>query len=379
MRFIHTFTGLFLMMGLLSSRLEAQPVIVHPNVTAPLDQRWSWALSQRPSQKEEYWVGYSIRRLMGEHTTIGTYNTDWAGRASLKAMIEGRAEALEDGPSDDERVRRAAKKALEDMEDQEEGYIEPKVWKDVALLFRFTAGLSVPDKSVVVTMSNPFDPKGRPLFWLEGAENRPSLDLLARLYEAVSVEARKSVLGAIGVHQEPAYVVPYLQRALTGGEGVDIRQQAAFWLGQQDVPEALRILERAAAGDRSVEVRRQAVFGISQLDLKEATEALIDLARGADEREVRKQAIFWLAQRASRNVAETLRGFVDNDPDTEVKKQAVFALTQLRHNQGVPILIDIARKHANREVRKQAIFWLGQSDDPRALDTLVDIARNTDR
>lgn len=143
------------------------------------------------------------------------------------------------------------------------------------------------------------------------AENAPSLDFLEKMYTRIKpIKPRDGLLGAIGVHQEPGPTVPFLARILNGNEDDRIRKQASFWLGQQDVPEALSILDRAARTDRSVEIRKQAVFTVSQFSLPKATDTLIGLSRNADTREVKKQALFWLAQRASQNLGETIRGFV---------------------------------------------------------------------
>ena len=356
----------------------AQPILVHPDAAATLDQRWSWATTQSRAQKGDspYWIGYSIRRLMDPYENMGTWSSEWEGLPSLEDMIAGKVSAAPRRSEEDE-IRAAARRNL-NKEDREHEKDAPKVLRKLAILVRFQHGASEPDGIAMQTMSNYYDLKGYPLFWLGASENGPSLDLLTRLYERLKGGADKNeALGAIAVHQEPARVIPFLEGVLTGKEEDKIRKQAAFWMGEQDVPDALRILNRTACGDRSVEVRKQAVFGISQVRLPEATDALIDLARNADTREVKKQALFWLAQRASRNVAETIKGFVYDDSDTEIKKQAVFALTQLRDNQGAPMLIEIAKTHPQPEVRKQAIFWLGQSTDPRAVETLIDIARQT--
>ncbi|MBI4551492.1 MAG: HEAT repeat domain-containing protein [Candidatus Latescibacteria bacterium] len=380
---------LLILVLLTTSCLQAQPITIHPDAAAPLDQRWAWGMDQgtRQGGQSGYWIGYSIRRRMGEHETTGTWNSKWEDRTSLYELIYGtpppyaqRRESA--GVSEEEQVRQAARRALDarehDKKDRRES--SQKVWKDIAILFLFRQGSVEPEDVDLQTMSVYYDLRQRPLYWLGTASDAQSLDLLAREYEKVTTtRLKKDLIGAVGVHQSPDRVVPFLERVLTGREGDEVRKQAAFWLGQQDTPRALRILERAVREDRSVEVRKQAVFGISQLDLDEATDSLIDLARRADDREVQKQAIFWLAQRASTKAADTLRNIVYDKTDTEVKKQAVFALTQLPDHNGVPLLIEIARTHPNPDVRKQAIFWLGQSGDPRALNTLIDIVQDKRR
>ncbi len=253
---------------------------------------------------------------------------------------------------------------------------ERKVVKEVALLFGFEPGAAQPSKICVSDLSGQVDLEGRPLLWLGGASDAESLALVQQHYaRAGSVDRKENLLMAAAVHEATAPVVSFLAGILKGREDDDIREKAAFWLGQQDDATALGVLKGVAQGDRSMEVREQAVFGISQVALPAATEVLIDLARTA-QGEVREQAIFWLGHRASERAVEALGGIVRDDPDTEAQKQAVFALTQLPDDRAVPLLIEIARTHRKAAVRKQAIFWLGQSDDPRALEALIDLARS---
>jgi hypothetical protein len=350
-------------------------VIRPPDESAALAARFDWALVRAPkaAQGKSFWVGYSIERLMGERSHIGTfYGGERRGDLSIADILAGRklvnAASVED-------VRGAAKTALDEIESK--GKPEKKILKELGFFFEFTGGAS--PSLAKVHMSNldlSFDFESAPLYWLGEATEAQSLEAVKGFYErAREGEAREGLVAAAGCHGTPALVVPFLAAVLDGDGPDDLRKDAAFWMGQQNDAEGLKLLIKAARSDRSGEVREGAVFGISQVELPGAVDVLIDLARTADKRDVRKQAVFWIGQMASEKSGKALEEFARKDTDVEIQEQAVFALSQLEDNQGVEPLIKLAKTHPDPRIRKKAVFWLGECDDPRALETLIAIIK----
>ena len=361
MKPISTLAVLILVVALAPAMVQAQRVNQHPQPEEALGQKWQWAEEQARQDDDArrgYWIGYSVERLMGENSFIGSWHSR-GGRTTLHEVLYG------EKPEFDFRDRRG--------DDRMSGR---KVVKEVAVLFAFDADGAEPSEIRVTNVSGHVDFDGRPLFWLGGAEDGESLDFVQQQYRrARSDDHKEDLVMAVAIHDAADRVVPILTDILTGDDATDVRESAAFWISQQDDDRALGILRRAAENDRSHDVREQAVFGISQVERPDATEALIDLARNGPH-DIRENAIFWLGQKASDRAVEALGEVVnDDDGDTEVQKQAVFSISQLPADQSVPLLIEIAHTHAKAKIRKQAIFWLGQTDDPRALEALIEMAR----
>jgi len=354
----------------------SQEVVRPPQAQGTLIGRMDWATKEadRRGFRDGWWTGYSIRKLMGEHSSIGSFDHRSRSEATLQEILSGlRAEFPTH--SRDESVRQRAQRELDNLE--EEGRPEKKVWKDVAILVRY--GKTSKVDPVRVDMSNldlHFDLKGLPLFWLGEAADEESLDWLKRTYRQLkSDDIKEHILAAVGIHQNSDLVIPILASVLESQETDDLRKNAAFWLGQQKDRKAYDILMQTAKKDRSREVKEGAVFAISQIELEEAVDGLIGLARTADDEEVRHQAIFWLGQKASSKATAALKNMVYEGGDTRIQEQAVFALSQLPGNEGVDELIEVAKTHPSAEVRKKAIFWLGETGDPRALEVLVEIIK----
>jgi hypothetical protein len=194
------------------------------------------------------------------------------------------------------------------------------------------------------------------------AEGRPAPDRRPR-------DLAGEALAAIAAHADPA-ADPLLERRAGAGGPLELREQAAFWLGEARGVRGHEALKRLAH-DPDPKFREHLAFAFSICSAPEAVQSLIELARNDRDRKVRGQALFWLAQKAGERAAQAITDAIRHDPETEVKKKAVFALSEMKG--GVPLLIQVARENRNPAVREQAYFWLGQSEDPKALAFLAEV------
>jgi hypothetical protein len=218
-----------------------------------------------------------------------------------------------------------------------------------------------------------------PLYWLEDVKPEQSVELLTGMVLAENVadvnrkkDPAHQAIMAIALHDSPAADAA-LEKMLQPGQRVSLRENVAFWLGNERGKKGLELLRKYIKEDPDERVREKGTFAFSQSKEPEALKDLLGMARHDQSPRVRGQAIFWLAQIGGRKEAEQITEAIENDPETEVKKKAVFALSQMHDADAVPRLIQLARTHKNPVVRKQAIFWLGQTNDPRALDFLEEI------
>lgn len=351
-------------------------VLHHPNPTDNITARWDWAKQEAGKRKVKngFWIGYSIKRLMEEHQYI--YSTDKHTISGSHFTEFPRGDSLEKILSGEEQVKREAKRALDRLENPEKS--ENKVWKDVAILFKFgSISSNVP---IAIRASNkymPFDPEGLPIFWLDQAENAQSLSILDDLYTSSNQEKlKKRILTIAGLHGTSENAVAFLEKVLKSRDPDTLRARAASELGDQDHERAVRLLHQAAKDDRSFDVRKRSVYGLEDINLPSAADALIDIAQNGKEREIRKKAIDCLADIASKKTADALKNVVEKDQDTDIQKRAVYALEDLPDNEGIPYLVDIAKTHRKLTIRKAAIYCLGDSNDPRALKALIQIIKN---
>jgi hypothetical protein len=355
----------------LAAALSGSQVIRHATQSGPLAERAAWASREAgasPSGAARgYWVGYSIRRLMGERSQFCMHG-DFAsnGEPTLDELIYGHRTLVE---------RRAANAVPLSGGD---GRPERKVFKEVALLLLYDSPAA--KKPSAVSASNlvfSVSLGGRPLYWLGPAEDGESVRFLQGFFAAADPEEfRSSVVRAIALHRRPDLVVPFLERIVAGREPEAIRADAAAFLGDQPDPRALEILKRTASSDASPEVRESAVAGLVELELPGAADALIDFARRGRDEDVRREAIRGLAEKAIAAAISTLEQLAYEDKNVEIRKDAIEALADLPDKTGLPYVIKAAKTHPDREARIAAIEALGEFHDPAAQKALIEIIKN---
>ena len=359
------------------------PAVLHaPARHDALVARMQWARSTATGAPyaDGVWIGYSIQRYMHENSRIGNFDSRDRHRPTLYQVLRGEsvptfsAEAVRE-----QQVMDAAQRTLRSG-DKNQAPSE-KVLKVIAILFRcppHVTDLTQSERVQISDLDCHVDLKGLPLLWLGAAEDAESVPFLDGLYGKVRKrKPRKDLIVAIGLHDTKDLTVPCLQRYVTEDKDQDLRAEAAFWLGQQDHPEALKTLRKVVTEDPSVQVRKKAVFALSQMSLEEATDGLIDVARSDASQAIQKEAIFWLGQKASEKARQSLTEVVFDNEEIEIQEQAVFAIAQWPKDESIPALGKIGKEHPHPKVRQKAIFWLGETRDPRAVDALVEILKGT--
>jgi HEAT repeat protein len=356
-----------------------QQVIRHPQPRDPLSSKMEWAAREAAQRglRDGFWAAYSIRRLMDQDSSIGTFSSSSRLEPTLQELISGQESGIS-ARRRDEIIRSRARQVMEDLD--QAGRPEKKVWKHVAILFLYESpASSAPERARLSSFDLSFDLQGRPLIWLGEADDQESLAWLKTAYQKIKAEeGKEGTLAAVGIHQNPAAVIPILASVMQSQETAELRKKAAFWLGQQNDRKAYEILLETAKTDRSGEVREGAVFAISQIDVEESVDGLIDLARNGPDLAVQKQAVFWLGQKASQKAAGALEDFAFDSRATIIQEQAIFALSQLPDRTGLDALIKVAKTHPDASLRKKAIFFLSECHDPRdprALNALIEILK----
>jgi len=352
-------------------------ILVAPDAAARLADRFAWAARQSklPALAGGYWIGYSIQRTMGEHSYIGSWHS-WSfpsdmNEPSIEHLITVKIKGEPPKRPDEEILREAARKALEEAE-RKEGPGR-RIRKDIGLFFRFppeTGRNSSPIEISNLELS--FDFEGLPLLWLGPAKNDESVAHLEALYRsAVKPAGKEEFLSAISIHQEPRIVIPFLDGVLKSGATEGMRDEAVDGLGEQDDARAVPILRRIIRFDASSSIRESAVSALVEISGPEALELLIETARQAPDEELRREAVRGLAEKASDKIERLPARAAFDDKETEVQTRAVEAVAELPPAEALPVLARIAELHANPGVRRAAVEALGELEDRAAVTILI--------
>ena len=308
------------------------------------------------SQTEPAWIGYAVSAVAGRSLMCCS---DWAGsrRDCTSCRLEEKQEGVRNTTEGPRSVRLEAP-------------------AEIVVLYRITHKQM--EKVRVFSADCELDFGGLSLIWLNDVKPAESLRWLGSVATDSAVdnqEGRRRAEGAvmaIAHHQAPE-ADRLLETLAAASRPLELRKQAAFWMGTVRGRAGYEALRRLVREDTNERFREHITFALSQSQEPEAIGTLIQAAREDTSARVRGQALFWLAQKAGRRAAEAITAAIDQDPETQVKKKAVFALHQLPKDEGIPLLIQVARNNKNAVVRKEAMFWLGQSNDSRALEFFEEV------
>jgi HEAT repeat protein len=211
------------------------------------------------------------------------------------------------------------------------------------------------------------------VFWLSQVGTERSVSALdSILRSARDRKLQEKAIFALSQVDNPRASAAIREFAERSDVATDLRENAIFWIGQQNRPENARYLQTLYARVNSQQLKEKIIFSLSQMNSADNARWIMNIALDENESiEARKQALFWAGQTGG-NLADliALYGRMQN---REMKEQLIFVYSQRNERAAVDKLLDIARNDTDREMRKKALFWLSQSNDPRVADLLQEI------
>ena len=350
--------------------LNAQSLVKHPSPTESLDAKWEWAMDK--GGDDSFWIGYRINKLMHPRSFYGMFKRSSMNESkSLYALI-GEPDKVDESLEEFSLGKYFNGRGTVHFSGKGSDGTQELVLKEIAVLVNYHRGRPV--DIFASNMSLEFDLHGGPLYWLDHETPLDGVAMLKEVYASTRhSDTKEELVTVLGLHGQYAEVEQFATEILTSNLQADIRERAAFVVGQQNTETALATLEEVIRSDESDDVQEHAVYAVSQMPLEASQDLLIDLARTEKNTEVRKKAIYGLGQKASQKALDALEETIFDEADEEVQKHAVYALAQLDSDAALPRLIQIANTHQSREVRKGAIYMLGDIGTDEAVEALIEI------
>jgi len=190
----------------------------------------------------------------------------------------------------------------------------------------------------------------------------------------------------------------------------EVREQAVFWLSQNDSPETVSVLGAILSNSADSELHEHALHALGMMSDPAASSILREFAESESAApDLRAQAIFGMSQHATAADADFLRSLFSRSEDAETREAILFALSQVSDDgasaqwlmeiamdtsEGTEMrtqalfmasqagsvssadLIGVYDRAQDSELKGQTLFILSQQEDSAAFDKLLDVARN---
>ena len=217
-------------------------VTKYPDQSATLIDRWEWAKQNVP--KKEVWIAYSIQQSMPENEIIGSFYGGHERFPTIYEILTGNKRTFRPNMRNIGDGQFFGKAQLTST--QGRGEI---VSREIAILFGFSGNRM--DRVEVSMIDLQFNFRKRDLLWLGAATQEQSINFLQNFYKKqTDTKMTEDLLDAIGIHRSPALVVPFLKEILNSHANDDLRAKAAFWLGNQNDPAALKVLVEVIGSEK---------------------------------------------------------------------------------------------------------------------------------
>lgn len=287
----------------------ADTVVRPPDPSAPLADRWAWALEEvdRLDPGRGVWIGWEIRRAS----------------ASLVMSSTGGETAPGGG------TKTTLGRLLGELETRNR----------IGLVFGLPTGSRGPGGIVATRIRSfaaPIDLGGRTLVWLGPAAEPESVARLNEVFAAIPGTGPRSEWGPmLALHEDGSAAIPALRRLVFDArEPVGVRAEAAAWIGwQRDDPAAERLLRELLASGPPWEIVDEAIGaldGSSPGDRAIAARLLFD----HPEPGVRSEAAQWLGEASDgEDVVEALERAAFEDPSDGVRREALDSLEEMRRGE----------------------------------------------
>jgi len=209
------------------------------------------------------------------------------------------------------------------------------------------------------------------VFWLGQSDDPEAVEFLADLARGSSDLAEKAVFG-LSQHDSPEANRALKALVTDRSVAAGVRENAIFWLGQSDDDGNVDFLRQAYRELNDPDLKEKVIFSMSQMGGDDAVTWLLAVAGDRDEpTDVRKNALFWAGQ--ADGAEDRLIAFYEDVTDRDIKEQLIFVYSQADGDASLRQLMDIAGNETDHDLRENAIFWLGQSDAPEAMAFLEDL------
>ena len=217
-----------------------------------------------------------------------------------------------------------------------------------------------------------------PAIWIDSASDVESVERLRELFARErSLELKRDLISAVGVHQDASVVLRPLMEWLNSNEPESIRREAVEALGEVPDNRAVAALARVARNDRSSAVSKEAVETFESMKFDAATDTLISFVTSLEGSDLRREAVEALGGRRDRRSIAFLRKVALEHDDFRLRREAIEALASMHDDEGFEAVSAIARSARDPESRRTALDELGSAEPAeRTVNLLKQVIRN---
>jgi outer membrane protein assembly factor BamD (BamD/ComL family) len=186
-----------------------------------------------------------------------------------------------------------------------------------------------------------------------------------------SATIQEAALGLIARHGGEKAWPALLETARNQSIAESLREQAIYWIAQQNREQAAEALVQLYDGEKTAELKERLLYWLAQSDNGRAKAKIVEVARGDNSSELRERAIYWVAQRGGEQSFGALNELYGAEKDSAIKDRILYWFAQSEDPRAQARIVEIARSDNSSELRDRAVYWVAQRKGEESTDALI--------
>jgi HEAT repeat protein len=188
-----------------------------------------------------------------------------------------------------------------------------------------------------------------------------------------SATIQEAALGLIARHGGEKAWPFLLDTARNQSIAGSVREQAIYWIAQQNREQAAEALIQLYDGEKTAELKERLLYWLAHSHNERAGAKVVEVARSDNSSELRERAIYWIAYRSGEQAFITLNELYGAEEDRAIKERILYLFAHSGDSRAPAKVDEIARADASPELRERAIYWVAHRSGPEATDVLVSL------
>ncbi|HKQ74921.1 MAG TPA: HEAT repeat domain-containing protein, partial [Blastocatellia bacterium] len=213
------------------------------------------------------------------------------------------------------------------------------------------------------------------IYWIANQNREQAVDSLIQLYDGEKSAGLKDRLLYWLAHSDGERVGAKVVEIARNGDNAESRERAIYWIAHRSGEQPFPILSELYSAEKDSAIKERILYWFAHSGDSRAQAKVDEIARADASPELRERAIYWVAQRNGPEATDTLVRLYDEQKEEETKERILYWLGQRGGKAGLQKLFAVARSDSPQNLRERAIYYIGQSKDPEAIKLLEQILK----
>jgi len=213
------------------------------------------------------------------------------------------------------------------------------------------------------------------IYWIAQQNREQAAEALIQLYDGEKTAKLKERLLYWLAQSHNERAIAKVVEVARGDNSSQLRERAIYWIAYRSGEQAFGVLNELYSIEKATSIKERILYLFAHSGDPRARAKVDEIARADSSPELRERAIYWIAHRGGPEATDILARLYDELKEEETKERILYWLGHLGGKTGLQKLFTVARSDPSQRLRERAVYYLGQSKDPEAIKLIEQILK----